>query len=62
MWRTKYKDYPLDGKWQKEHRETGKEIIGCEMNEVYGWGEKFEIEEEKPSVLRKWLRRIFKKK
>lgn len=62
MWRTKYKDYPLDSYTKKEKRETGRSIVGCEMNELYGWGEKQHIEEEHPSFLRKWLLRIFKKK
>lgn len=62
MWRTKYKDYPLDEKWKKERRETGRAIIGCEMNERYGWGEKDQIEEQSPSRLRKWLNRIFRNK
>lgn len=62
MWRTKYKDYPKDSSWKKERRETGKGIVGCEMNELYGWGESHHISEEKPSYLKKWLKRMFKKK
>ncbi len=61
MWRTRYKDYSPDSKGQKKERITGKEIIGCEMNEHYGWGESHPIEEAKPSLVKKWLRRIFKK-
>lgn len=41
MWNRKYKDYPKDTQMLKEKVESGKGITGCEMHEVYGWGEAF---------------------
>ncbi|MCP5469349.1 MAG: hypothetical protein H7A36_02460 [Chlamydiales bacterium] len=54
VWRNKYKDYPVDARFHKSERK----IVGCEMNEIYGWGESFHIPKEKESRLKKWLRRF----
>ena len=43
MWARKYSDYPPDSGLKKETVQTGKGIIGCEMNENFGWGELYHI-------------------
>ena len=58
MWQKSYKDYPSDDRFHKKER---KNIVGCEMNELYGWGEKQHIPPEKPTIFKKFLKR-FKKK
>ncbi len=41
MWPKEYKDYPVDSPLRKERVVPLKGIVGCEMNEVNGWGETF---------------------
>jgi hypothetical protein len=40
MWPKEYRDYPEDRPLIKYPVESGKGIIGCEMHEINGWGEK----------------------
>ena len=41
MWHKEYKDYPPDSPLIKEQRTSGKGLVGCEMHEPNGWGEKY---------------------
>jgi hypothetical protein len=57
MWKNSYKDYKPNEKFIQSKIETGKGIIGCEMNESYGWGQKHEsTKERKRSLFRQLLR------
>lgn len=47
MWPKYYKDYREDEPLKKERREPGKGISGCEMNDLYGWGETHHIPKKK---------------
>ena len=38
MWPVEYENYPCDEPLIGEQVEPGKEIIGCEMHEVNGYG------------------------
>jgi hypothetical protein len=62
MWKNTYKDYKPDSYWVKESVEPGCGIIGCEMNELNGWGEKqhFPIPRKK-GAFRKLLHFLLKK-
>lgn len=37
MWEKKYRDYPPGASLKKCKLETGKGLVGCEMNEPFGW-------------------------
>lgn len=47
MWFREFKDYPIDKKVIRAPVETGKGIIGCEMNELMGWGNNIHIAPKK---------------
>jgi len=38
MWEQEYQDYPPDARLRKHRVETGRGIVGCEMNDIQGWG------------------------
>jgi hypothetical protein len=38
MWQKAYRDYPEDTPLVKYQVETGRDMIGCEMHEINGWG------------------------
>lgn len=40
MWYREFRDYPIDSLVIQEPVESNEGITGCEMHEVYGWGEK----------------------
>lgn len=40
MWHNTYKDYPPDDPLIQNPVQSGKGIIGCEMHDLNGWGEK----------------------
>lgn len=62
MWKNTYKDYKPDGSWVKQRVETGKSIVGCEMNELNGWGEAHHVHRpKKKSFLRTILNSILKR-
>lgn len=39
MWDYSYQDYIKDSPTKKAHVQPGQGIVGCEMNERYGWGD-----------------------
>jgi hypothetical protein len=41
MWNNTYKDHEMDGPFTKERVASGRGIIGCEMHDLNGWGEKY---------------------
>lgn len=41
MWQKSYRDYKPDEPLVKQKVITGKNIIGCEMHELNGWGESY---------------------
>ena len=43
MWRNTYEDCPVDELLSREQIETGASIIGCQMKELNGWGEKQDL-------------------
>jgi len=43
MWPKVYKDYPPDTPLKHEQVESGKSIIGCEMHELNGWGDRLHV-------------------
>ncbi len=43
MWPKSYKDYPVDTPLIQEQIEPGKGIVGCEMHDLNGWGEKHHV-------------------
>ena len=60
MWTKEYQDYPEDTPL-KHHRVTsGRGIVGCEMNEINGWGNTLHHFEEdrKMGRLKRFLERI----
>ncbi len=62
MWKNTYKDYKPDTRYIQESVTTGKGIIGCEMNELYGWGEKHHITPSKPKKgIKLFLSLLFRK-
>jgi len=64
MWHNTYKDYKQDESWIQEKVETGNGIIGCEMNELNGWGEIYHHfpKESKKNFFRRFLENLFKRK
>jgi len=56
MWPKKYKDYKKDEPLKKERVETGKGIVGVEMNDSYGWAETFH---QKPKPKKGIFARLF---
>lgn len=62
MWARKYKDYPPDSSLKQQTTESGKGIIGCEMHELFGWGEQHHIpKKKKGGTIRAILMQIFGK-
>jgi len=60
MWAKEYRDYPPDSTLKKHSVESGKGIIGCEMHELNGWGNRIHIRKKKPrkgliSAVMSWL-------
>jgi hypothetical protein len=53
MWQREYKDYKKDQPLIKQTVESGKGIIGCEMHEIFGWGNTL----QKPPVKKKGVLR-----
>lgn len=47
MWPKAYKNYPKDTSLKKEKVEPGKGIVGCEMHEINGWGEKHHVQRKR---------------
>lgn len=43
MWEKEYRDYPPDSTLKKYAVEPNKGIVGCEMHELNGWGNKIHI-------------------
>ncbi len=43
MWLKSYKDYPEDQSVIQNQVESSHGIIGCEMHEVFGWGNTLHI-------------------
>lgn len=43
MWHRAYKDYPIDEQVIKYQVEPSHGIIGCEMHEIYGWGNSLHV-------------------
>jgi hypothetical protein len=61
MWKNTYKDYKPDSAWTKERVEAGKGIVGCEMQELNGWGHPFQMQQpQKKGFLRTLLIFLFK--
>jgi hypothetical protein len=56
MWPKEYEDYQEDDPLKKERLETGKGIVGVEMNDSFGWGESFHT---KPKPKKGLLARLF---
>lgn len=42
MWPKNYKDYPEDESLVQNQVEPGHGIVGCEMHDLNGWGDKYE--------------------
>jgi hypothetical protein len=62
MWKNTYKDYKPNEQWVQQTVEPGKGVIGCEMHELNGWGEKQHTPRtKKKGVLRLFLRFVFKR-
>lgn len=62
MWRNHYKDYKPDHDWMRTQVEPGKGIVGCEMHETNGWGERHHIpQKKKKGWLYTFLNLLFKK-
>lgn len=38
MWYREYRDYKPDEALIKQPVESGRGIVGCEMHEIFGWG------------------------
>lgn len=59
MWFRSFKDYEYGKKLKKQSVESGKGIVGCEMNETYGW----QTNLHKPKKQKKGLlARLFERK
>ncbi len=62
MWFKEYQDYPIDSPNIQEPVEPGKGIVGCEMHEVYGWGERIHTPAKRnEGFIRRILKGIFGK-
>jgi hypothetical protein len=62
MWKNTYKDYKPNTQFVQQKVESGKGLIGCEMNELNGWGENRSISRpKKKGILRLLLSFIFKR-
>lgn len=57
MWYKEYKDYPIDQPLKKYPVFPGKGIIGCEMHELNGWGQEYNLPKKpkKPGFIRRIL-------
>jgi hypothetical protein len=47
MWFKQYRDYKIDEPLIKERVSPGHGIIGCEMDELNGWGNRLHIPSKK---------------
>jgi hypothetical protein len=63
MWPKSYKDYPVDQPLIQNPLEPGKGIIGCEMDELNGWGDHihFRARKKKKGIFTR-LMNFFKRK
>ncbi|CCB85240.1 hypothetical protein [Parachlamydia acanthamoebae] len=43
MWAKEYRDYPPDTTLKKYRVEPSQGIVGCEMHEINGWGNRIHI-------------------
>jgi hypothetical protein len=61
MWAREFKDYPTDSMLKKEQVESGHGIVGCEMHEIFGWGQTYHIppKKEKRGLFRTLLVSLF---
>lgn len=59
MWTKKYEDYPADKPLKKERVRPGKGIVGCEMHDLNGWGNRHHY--SKAERKRGWLRSFLHK-
>ncbi len=60
MWPKSYKDYPVDASLVKHEVEPGRGIIGCEMHDLNGWGERCHIpKKRKKGVISTLLSSLF---
>lgn len=64
MWYREYRDYPPDSPLKKEQLEPSHGMIGCEMHEPNGWGERYHIRtnKRKPGLFTLLLNSLFGKK
>ena len=62
MWKNTYKDYKPDSNWVQEEVEPTQGIIGCEMHELNGWGNRLHVyPPKKKGVIRTFFSLIFKR-
>lgn len=60
MWPKSYKDYPVDASLVKYEAEPGRGIIGCEMHDLNGWGERHHIpKKRKKGIISTLLSSLF---
>ncbi len=63
MWYREFSDYKPDEPLNKQTIETGRGIIGCQMHEIFGWGNRLHHpQERKKGFLSTLLTRVFAKK
>lgn len=62
MWPKFYKDYPVDEPLIKYPVEPDHGIIGCEMHEIFGWGESYHIYKPRKKGFFKRIFSFFTKK
>lgn len=59
MWHREYRDYKTDESNIKNQVEPGRGICGCEMHEIYGWGNLLhQPKKQKPQ----WIASFFRKR
>lgn len=62
MWYREFKDYPPDSPLIQQQVEPSHGIIGCEMHDLNGWGERYHQPLRKKkrgalaTILRNWFR------
>lgn len=56
MWTKHYKDYIEDASLKKYSLRPG-EIVGCEMNELFGWGNTLHISEQERKLVKKEVKK-----
>lgn len=62
MWHKEYRDYPPDSPLKKQRVGQGKGLVGCEMSEPNGWGEKFHVYPKKKQGIFSRLLHMLRKK